>query len=331
MRRYFGHGLMVHGWCTATLNGVMEKLTYLVANYNQAPYVGDCLDSLAAQTDDGWSCLICDDASTDDSLAVITDTVQRLGLTERVCVISQQSNVGYIGTLRRLIEEASTDIVAILDPDDALEPEATVVLREVYAADPQVEFACSKMRGHRVDMTPLGDVYGRAPYPGRTSLRGEFLVAIRSFRRRAYWRTAGYEDNCLYAEDRDLTHKLEEVTHPVFIDRALYRYRRGVPGAQSHDPDKLAAMYRGIFNGRCMAVRRRLRGPRRWFALCFFYVVSKAPYWRGSHRLGRVLDWLDGQFDIMANGECLRRGARPVHLPPYCILESAEAARHGAV
>ena len=307
----------------------METLSYLVANYNKAPYVEDCLASLAAQTDDGWCCLICDDASTDGSLEVIGDAVRRLGIGERVRVISNGSNSGYISALRRLIGEAGTDIVAVLDPDDALEPEATAVLREVYAADPQVEFVCSRMSGHTVDMTPMGEIYGSPPYPGRTSWRGEFLTAVRSFRRRAYWRTVGYEDDCLCAEDRDLAYKLEEVTHPVFIDRVLYRYRRWVPEGQSHDPSQFAAMIAGVHCGRRKAARRRLRGPRRWFALFLFYVVAKSVDTRGAYRLTRILEWLDDQFDIIPNGERLWRSPRPQRLPAYCVLDTAGVARHG--
>ncbi len=309
----------------------MEILTYLVANYNQARYVDDCLSSLAEQSDDGWRCLLCDDGSSDDSLEVVRTSVKHLGIGDQVDIICNESNLGYIGTLRRMISEAQTDIVAILDADDALEPEATSVLLEVYAADPQVECAVSLMSWCNVNMQVYAQVEQR-PQPGRTILASGYCSHIKSFRRRAYQRTAGYEDDCLYAEDRDLLYKLEEVTHPVFIDRVLYRYRRFVPSAQSHDPAKAAAMHRGIHKGRRNAVSRRsLRGLRRWLALLLFFAAAKEQTIRGAYRLSRLLSWLEKQYGIVAKGERLRRVPPPRKLPAYCLLDAVEAVRQNAV
>ena len=39
----------------------METITYLVANYNNARYVEDCLVSLKNQTCERWRCIVCDD------------------------------------------------------------------------------------------------------------------------------------------------------------------------------------------------------------------------------------------------------------------------------
>jgi hypothetical protein len=60
----------------------------------------------------------------------------------------------------------------------------------------------------------------------------------------------------LYAEDRDLVYKLEEVTRPVFVDAVLYRYR-DLPDSQSHDPRKRAIGARNTWRARRAALRRR--------------------------------------------------------------------------
>ena len=91
------------------------RITYLVANYNNGKYIRECLDSLHAQSSSAWHCLIGDDNSTDDSLNVIKSC-----LNEKIEVIENHENLGKSRTLARLVDQASTDIVGILDPDDAL-------------------------------------------------------------------------------------------------------------------------------------------------------------------------------------------------------------------
>jgi hypothetical protein len=96
------------------------------------------------------------------------------------------------------------------------------------------------------------------PPLGAALCRGE-VGAIRSFRRSAYARTAGLDVDMLYAEDRDLVYKLEEVTRPVFVDAVLYHYRE-VPDSQSRAPDKRAIGRRNTLRARRAALRRRRVG-----------------------------------------------------------------------
>ena len=43
------------------------KVTVIVPTFNVAPYVGDCLASVRAQTLSAWECIVVDDGSTDDT------------------------------------------------------------------------------------------------------------------------------------------------------------------------------------------------------------------------------------------------------------------------
>ncbi len=105
----------------------MEEITYLIANYNNGKYIADCLASLQQQTVPQWRALIVDDKSTDNSLEVIDPW-----RSDRIQLRQNAQNIGYIGSLVRLIEQATTDIVGILDPDDALQPTATAQVLRAY-------------------------------------------------------------------------------------------------------------------------------------------------------------------------------------------------------
>lgn len=228
-----------------------ERITYLIANHNRGPFVAACLESIRRQTNDGWLAIVVDDASTDESLSAIGPF-----LDERIRLVVNPRNVGYIGTLKRLIAEASTDIVAILDADDAIAPETTEQLLGAYSAHASSGFVYSRYAVCDATLSHRGAVHGSAIPDAGTAIAEGVVGAIRSFRRSAYARTAGLDDTMLYAEDRDLVYKLEEVTRPVFIDAVLYYYR-DLPDSQSHDAGKRAVGARNTWRARRAALRRR--------------------------------------------------------------------------
>lgn len=230
----------------------MDTITYLVANYNNGKYIHDCLASLQTQTSPHWQCLIGDDKSTDDSLARI-----RPWLNEKVALLTNEQNIGYTGTLIRLIAHAQTDIVGILDPDDALQPEATALVLDVYQQHEQVGFVYTNFTIYDETLTTaIAPGYGRAILPGYTSLATGYVSHLKTFRRCAYTQTAGYDPTLLYAEDRDLVYKLEEVTAFYFLNRALYQYRR-LPHSQSNDPQKWQIGHRNHRRAYEAALQRR--------------------------------------------------------------------------
>jgi glycosyltransferase involved in cell wall biosynthesis len=236
-----------------------ERITYLIANHNRGPFVAACLESVRRQTSGSWLAIVADDASTDASLSAIAPF-----LDERIRLVINPRNVGYIGTLKRLIAEAETDIVAILDADDAISADATERLLAAYANDASAEFVYSRYAAYDATLTRQGAVYGSAIPAGGTAILEGVVGAIRSFRRDAYARTAGLDETMLYAEDRDLVYKLEEVTRPVFIDALLYRYR-DLPDSQSHDARKREIGGRNTWRARRAALRRRkVAGIARW-------------------------------------------------------------------
>jgi glycosyltransferase involved in cell wall biosynthesis len=242
------------------------KITYLVANYNNGRFIKDCIESLHAQTSPAWHCLIGDDGSTDDSIALIQPW-----LNEKIELVVNERNLGKSLTLARLIAQSPTDIVGILDPDDALYPAATAAVLTAYAQAPQVGFVYTNCAKYSLDLQTIIAPGSSAAIPaGQTTLTGIFVDAMRTFRISFYRRTVGYDERILYAEDRDLIYKMEEVTPFVFVDQVLYKYRQ-VPGSHTNSPEKRRI---GIKNHRlayCNALRRRkIRGIKKLFYLFYF-------------------------------------------------------------
>jgi glycosyltransferase involved in cell wall biosynthesis len=236
----------------------MEKITYLVANYNNAHYVRECIASLSAQTNPNWYCYICDDCSTDTSVEEINRAIDDCGCRSKIIFTRNVHNVGYITTLRNLIDTARTDIVGILDADDFLCCEATEEILLGYYQNIDAEFIYSQYQAVDLQSNAVptrSPLSARVPF-GKTTLLYGYVSAIRTFRRTAYYRTEGLDKTMLYAEDRDLIYKLEEVTVPYFINKVLYNYRL-VPGSQSKDDAKYKIGLKNHVLARENAVRRR--------------------------------------------------------------------------
>ncbi len=95
----------------------MPFFSILIPSYNAANIITETLESLRAQTFKDWECLVVDDASTDDTCAV----VESFG-DARVRLIPHAKNVGYAANLKRAFEYATGTCLFLLGNDDILSP-----------------------------------------------------------------------------------------------------------------------------------------------------------------------------------------------------------------
>lgn len=227
-------------------------ITYLVANYNNGQYITDCIASLHQQTDSSWYCLIADDGSTDNSLEII-----RPLLNEKIQLVVNEQNIGYIATLHKLTMSAPTDIVGILDPDDALYPEATASILKAYQTHPMIGFIYSNHDRYNEDLSRIVKPgLSSAISPRHTTLTTGFVGHLKTYKVSYYNLTLGYDEAILNAEDRDLVYKMEEVTDFHFIDKSLYKYRH-VSNSATKDIERSKTGRRSHIRARRNALKRR--------------------------------------------------------------------------
>lgn len=206
-----------------------ESITLLLANYNNGQYLRACLDSVLAQTSSRWRCIVLDDESTDDSREVYAEYVDQ----PRIQVEYNPKNLGYIRTLQRLISMAETDVVGLLDPDDALVPEAVETILRAYDTNPRAGFVYSNFWYCDAELERLRPGFCRPIPPSKSSLDMDCVSHFKTFRKSVYETTAGYDEAILYAEDKDLVLKMEEAAPLLHVDPLLYLYRL-LPSSQSH-------------------------------------------------------------------------------------------------
>lgn len=92
--------------------------------YNAEPYLREALDSLLVQTHTNLEIICVNDGSKDSSLAIITEYAAR----DPRIIIDDGPNGGYGKAMNRGISRAQGEFIAILEPDDILEPNMFEVL-----------------------------------------------------------------------------------------------------------------------------------------------------------------------------------------------------------
>lgn len=248
----------------------MEKITYLVTNYNNGKYVDDCLNSISAQKNQNWECLIVDDMSTDDSVNRIKKYVG-----DKVKLIINNQNIGQIHSIIKMLDGVQTDIVCIVDSDDAIHADTTDEVIKAFDSSDRIGFVytnCIEYDNFLMKPISVG-LSQRIPFGPTSSIINGHVSSLRCFRRSAYTKTDGYDSSLLYAEDLDLGYKLEEVCLPYFINKFLYKYRY-VENSRGRLLERKIAGYHNRAKAKNNALERReLRG--RLYLLCKLYIYSE--------------------------------------------------------
>lgn len=209
-----------------------REFSVLMANYNNGKYIAEAIESVINQTFKNWELVIIDDCSTDNSVEIIKSYQD-----ERIRFFRNEKNVGKIGVLKKGVAIAEAELIGILDSDDALAKNALEEIVKSYQEHPECGFVYSQFVFCDKNLKPVKDGLCKPMPAGQSNLFDLYTVAFRTFKKLCYYKTEGYDDEILYAEDRDLILKMEEITNFYFIDKPLYKYRR-IADSQTTNPIK---------------------------------------------------------------------------------------------
>jgi hypothetical protein len=118
----------------------MSQVSVLVPNLNGDAYLGQCLTSVLAQTFTDWNVVVGDNASTDESVSIVT----AMG-DGRIRLVHRATTISWVANVNALLSEASdSEYIAVLHADDWWEPTflQTLVAR-LEAAPPSLLATCS--------------------------------------------------------------------------------------------------------------------------------------------------------------------------------------------
>ena len=119
----------------------MPQISILVAVYNTAQYLPQCLDSLCGQTLRDIQIICIDDCSTDQSPQILADYAQR---DARITLLRTPHNSGQAAARNLGLQIATGEFTTFVDSDDWLAPDALEQALGALAQNPAND--CAVMR-----------------------------------------------------------------------------------------------------------------------------------------------------------------------------------------
>jgi glycosyltransferase involved in cell wall biosynthesis len=187
----------------------------LVLCYNQAPYVVECLEAIKAQEYPNLELLINDDASKDDSVAVIQSWLSKNSIPHRL--FRNETNQGICRSLNNLVRHSRGKYLSGIASDDVWLPgklRTQVEMLErlpekvclVYSDALQMDQHGNLLPGKFIEVD--GRHHNSEPMPeGNVQLalwRGNFIAPMSTLIRRQCLERVGPYDESLFAEDWDM-------------------------------------------------------------------------------------------------------------------------------
>lgn len=134
------------------MQGMENKVTVVIPNYNGIKYIRGCMDSLLKQKGEGtaFDIVVVDNASTDGSLEVLRQEYPRVQL------LALDTNTGFCHAVNVGIEASRTPYVILLNNDTVVKPGFVEALVETMEKDENI-FSASPMMLSMQDESIIDD------------------------------------------------------------------------------------------------------------------------------------------------------------------------------
>jgi cellulose synthase/poly-beta-1,6-N-acetylglucosamine synthase-like glycosyltransferase len=202
-----------------------------IPTYNQSHYLIESVTSACRQTYPGVEVWVSDDASTDDTAAVLARLASEY---PQLRYYTQPRNLNIAANNTWLLAQPQTDFVIRLDSDDVMAPSYVEKLLPLMLANPQAGYAHSAVRviderGRALSVTRLARPTGfrSAERALRDAVVGYRVAAnIVMFRSAPLRELDYYRGRPDFVEDYDLAVRLPDAGYGnVYCDEVLAEYR----------------------------------------------------------------------------------------------------------
>jgi hypothetical protein len=205
-------------------------VTVLMAVHNAAPFIHDSVASILAQSCPDFELVIVDDASTDESVAII----EAFG-DLRTKIVRNDRNLGLTRSLNRGLAASSAPLVARQDADDVSHRDRLALQVAYLEANVDTAVVGSWYR----KIGGAGEVLGERELPAEpvelawaTLFYCPLVHSAAMFRRADVADASGYDERYEYAQDYDLWSRLSRRHRLANLPRVLVDYRQS-PGTMT--------------------------------------------------------------------------------------------------
>lgn len=197
----------------------MLKFSIITCTWNSEPYIGQCIDSVRAQSYSAVEHVFVDGGSEDGTLQRIQALGQSVQWTTGIRGgISNAMNVG--------AAMASGEIIAHLHGDDYYLSNS--VLADVAEAFLRTDAKWVFGRiASDIDGALISPTWKMPRFSRERLLRGNFIAHPALFIRRDFFNSlGGFDQGLKYAMDYDLWLRAAAVSEPIYIEKELAAFRR---------------------------------------------------------------------------------------------------------
>jgi len=198
-----------------------KKISVLLPNYNNGPFLREALDSLFSQSHQDFVIYFVDDCSTDKSVE-IAESYQ----DPRLVILKNEKNAGIVATMNKGLAQIETEYFIRMDGDDISTPDRFEKLIDFMDTHPEIGVCSSDIRMFGKEDLLLS--FERDPLMNKANLIFGHAIGHAS----SIFRTVFKEHKIVYRdlfwrmEDYDLFYQLKEVTFTTSIPGEYYMYRR---------------------------------------------------------------------------------------------------------
>jgi glycosyltransferase involved in cell wall biosynthesis len=201
----------------------MPKASVIISTYNRAALLPTAITSVLQQTFQDFEIIVVDDASQDETPAVVADFQDH-----RIRYIRHERNAGAAGARNTGVTNATGEYIAFLDDDDEWLPEKLALQVDVLENSP----------------AQVGVVYtGRSTIDGATkkvvsilipTQRGDLLPELRKgnpitnssvlLRKECFSRVGLFDEQLAYNQDYDMWIRIAGAYHFEYVAKPLVKY-----------------------------------------------------------------------------------------------------------
>ena len=257
-----------------------RRLSVAMPAYNASRYIRQAIDSVLSQQAVDLDVFVVDDASTDDTAAIVRS------LKDPRCRLLQNTTRRGIGYCHNLIvRESDAPVIAHVDADDMILPGTLAKMVDAVTSDPRVAMA----HCYFFDVDRAGRVTRRAfrarwesfhqtrpvglDYREAMRTASSVANALRTYRRSALLDVGEFSEVYPFGIDYEMALRLLEKYEILLVPEFLYARR-------VHDANTTESL--------------RWKRARLW--------LGKYRIRRSLFRSGKILYWPDANFDLMAFG-----------------------------
>ncbi len=216
----------------------MIDISVIMPVFNEEKYLHEAIDSILHQTFDRFEFIIIDDASTDNSLAVIQSYSD-----ERIVLICNEQNIGNYPSRNKGLEIAVGKYICVMDADDVAYPQRLELQYQYLEACPDLwilgtglDFSIPGMKwtlpsSHEQLMIGL--------LQGNVSLHSSLMIRTDVMRK-----YGGYDEKYVYSSDYDLMSRFSLAGKVENLPEVLMMYRwHASQISQLHQDEQKAFAY----------------------------------------------------------------------------------------